>query len=79
MGAAKLLKALTDALNNREEKVPVGWFKTRDLSKVWGTSLSYTGKLIVVALKSGSLEQRKFRIRNGSRGVYPVAHYRPTK
>jgi len=75
MDSAQLLRHLTEALQKREEEVPAGYRTVHQLCKDWGFSSAHTFRLIQKGLEIGLIEQRKFRIKNGKRGVYPVWHY----
>ena len=77
--SSKLLKALRDELKGREETIPDGWKKSTQFAEDWGFSMSHTNRLITMGVKKGLIEVRRFRISNGSRGIFPINHYRPKK
>ena len=76
MDSAKLLKSLKEAIACQPEPVPDGWKTMAQLASDWGTSVSHAIRLIRKGIDIGTVEQRKFRIQNGRRGVYPTWHYR---
>lgn len=76
VGSSQLLTALQDALQNKPEQVPGNWKTTEQLAEEWQFSQSHANRLIAAGLKKGLIEARRFRIINGSRGVFPITHYR---
>lgn len=75
MESAQLLKSLKEAIACQPETVPKGWKTMTQLAAEWGTSVSHAIRLIRKGIDIGTIEQRKFRIQNGRRGVYPTWHY----
>ena len=75
MDSTKLLKSLKDAIACQPEQVPKGWKTMAQLASEWGTSVSHAIRLIRKGIDLGTVEQRRFRIQNGRRGVYPTWHY----
>ena len=76
MDSAKLLKELKAAICCQAERVPKEWKTMAQLAKDWGMSVSQTIRLVRKGIDLGTIEQKKFRIPNGRRGVYPTWHYR---
>lgn len=60
------------------DDVPPGWLTIWDLTQKLGKSRPQTSHLVAASYKRGELEKKMFRIQT-SRGVYPVAHYKPKK
>jgi predicted transcriptional regulator len=75
MDSAKLLKSLKEAIACQPETVPKGWKTMSQLATEWGISIAHAIRLIRKGIDMGTVEQRKFRIQNGRRGVYPTWHY----
>jgi hypothetical protein len=76
MDSTRLLKELKAAICCQAERVPEGWKTMAQWAKEWGTSISHTIRLVRKGIDLGTIEQKKFRVPNGRRGVYPTWHYR---
>ena len=72
MDSAQLLKELKAAICCQAERVPADWKTMAQLAKEWGTSNSHAIRLVRKGIDLGSIEQKKFRVPNGRRGVYPT-------
>lgn len=79
MDSAELLKQLRLAIANQPEAVPEGFKTAGQWSEEWGITNNASGIVLSRAAKKGLVETQKFRVVSGSRGVYPVMHYRLIK
>ena len=61
------------------DTIPPGWKSRAEISAMLGRSPSTVTRHIAAAVAQGKCELKKFRIASGSRGVYPVVHYRLKK
>lgn len=71
---AKLQSALKGGAETPEE----GFKTARQWGAVFGKSHAFTKKLLAAGVKSGVIEVKHYRIRNGM-GLRPVSHYREVK
>jgi hypothetical protein len=56
--------------------VPPGWFTPAQLADKLGMTPDRMKRQITGLIRLGRCETKKFRINNGTRGVYPLPHYR---
>jgi len=59
-----------------EETPPAGWFTAVEIAEATGYSHSHTLRRLIVGVRAGEWETRKFR-RKTTRGTYPTPHYKP--
>ena len=58
------------------DAVPPGWFTPAQLADKLGMTPDRMKRQITGLIRLGRCETKKFRINNGTRGVYPLPHYR---
>ena len=76
MDSAELLKQLRLAIANQPEPVPEGFKTSAQWADEWGITNNAAGIILSRSTKIGMMECKKFRVMSGSRGVYPIQHYR---
>lgn len=79
MDSAELLRQLRLAIANQPEAVPDGFKTAAQWADEWGITINAAGIVLCRAVKKGLVETIKFRVVSGSRGVYPIMHYRLIK
>lgn len=63
------------AVQKAADEVPDGWLTAAELSEKLNKPLSTMGKMLLVAVRAGKCEVKKFRINCGV-AVRPVPHYK---
>jgi Fic family protein len=76
MDSAELLRQLRLAIANQPEAVPEGFKTSAQWADEWKITNNAAGIVLCKSVKNGLIESKKFRVMSGSRGVYPVVHYR---
>lgn len=79
MDSAELLRQLRLAIANQPEEVPEGFKTAAQWADEWGITINAAGIVLSRSAKKGLVETIKFRVVSGSRGVYPIMHYRLIK
>lgn len=76
MDSAELLRRIRDEINCKVEVPSPEWKTARQWMQEWGMQLSQTNRMIGIAVRSGIMERKVFRISCDGRPHYPVPHYR---
>lgn len=76
-GQAELLAFLRES-PNEVDKIPDGWYTTRQLSEKAGISAGQTNRNLRAGVQKGIVEVRKFRILSGAL-LKQIPHYRMKK
>jgi len=79
MDSAELLRQLRLAIANQPEPVPEGFKTSAQWADEWGITDNAAGIVLGKGVKKGIVETMRLRVMSGSRGVYPIMHYRLIK